>query len=510
MEGVTPRGRVARRPPRARQAGLLLRRQPHHDRRHDRARVRSEDKAQRFEAYGWHVQHVEDVERPRRDRAPRLDARAGRDRAAVAHRRAHPHRLRRAERDGHAPRPTARRSARTRCGRRRRRSAGTRTSTFLVPDEVYAHMTRRARGAEASRSGSERFEPGREAFPELREDWDPARTGEPRPAGTRRCRVPAGEEAGDPRRRARRSMQAFKPFTPTMVGGAADLVGSTKTDVRGRAACSRRPTPGRNIPFGIREHAMGAIVNGLALHGGIVKPYGSTFLVFSRLHAPGRAALRARARCRRLGLDARLGRPRRGRPDAPAGRALWRCARSRTSGTSGRPTRNETAWAGGSRSSARTARPRWCCRARSSRRSTAPRSRRRGGCAAPTSSGESGDGQPDLILIATGSEVGARLEARAARQDGTASASSRCRAGSCSRSSPRRTATRCCRRRAARGCRSRPASTFGWERWVGDAGARSRIDRFGASAPGDLVLEKLGFTVENVAARAAALLERVS
>ena len=65
-----------------------------------------------------------------------------------------------------------------------------------------------------------------------------------------------------------------------MVGGAADLVESTKTFFEGAGEYSKVHT-GRNIPFGIREHAMGAIVNGLGAHGGMVKPYGSTFLVFS-------------------------------------------------------------------------------------------------------------------------------------------------------------------------------------------------------------------------------------
>ena len=84
---------------------------------------------------------------------------------------------------------------------------------------------------------------------------------------------------------------------------------------------------GRNVPFGIREHAMGAIVNGAAAHGGIVKPYGSTFLMFSDYM---RGAVR---------LSALMGLPvvwvwthdsvgaRRGRPDAPADRALRGAAR---------------------------------------------------------------------------------------------------------------------------------------------------------------------------------------
>ncbi len=80
-------------------------------------------------------------------------------------------------------------------------------------------------------------------------------------------------------------MAAFQPYGPTMLGGAADLVESTRTAFDG-AGVFAGTYAGRNIPFGIREHGMGAIVNGLALHGGIVKPYGSTFLVFSDYMRP--------------------------------------------------------------------------------------------------------------------------------------------------------------------------------------------------------------------------------
>src|SRR5271165_3716339 len=80
-------------------------------------------------------------------------------------------------------------------------------------------------------------------------------------------------------------MAAFAEFAPTMIGGAADLVESTKTLFDGGGEFSRVHA-GRNVPFGIREHAMGAIVNGAAAHGGIVKPYGSTFLVFSDYMRP--------------------------------------------------------------------------------------------------------------------------------------------------------------------------------------------------------------------------------
>ena len=78
--GRLARGGVARRPPRARQARLRLRRQPHHDRRHDRAHLHRRTRAQRFEAYGWHVQHVDDGNDLRRDRPAR--SRGGRGRSA--------------------------------------------------------------------------------------------------------------------------------------------------------------------------------------------------------------------------------------------------------------------------------------------------------------------------------------------------------------------------------------------------------------------------------------------
>src|SRR5581483_11811024 len=75
-------------------------------------------------------------------------------------------------------------------------------------------------------------------------------------------------------------MEAIKPFTPTMVGGAADLVESTKTEFKGGGLFSATHA-GRNIAFGIREFASGAIVNGISLHDGMLKPYSSTFLIFS-------------------------------------------------------------------------------------------------------------------------------------------------------------------------------------------------------------------------------------
>src|SRR6185436_14036975 len=85
-----------------------------------------------------------------------------------------------------------------------------------------------------------------------------------------------------PRAAGQKAMAAFADYVPTMVGGAADLSESTKTEFPG--ADAQRYTheaTGRNVFFGVREHGMGAAVNGMCAHGGIVRPYGSTFLQFA-------------------------------------------------------------------------------------------------------------------------------------------------------------------------------------------------------------------------------------
>jgi len=80
-------------------------------------------------------------------------------------------------------------------------------------------------------------------------------------------------------------INALAPHLPELIGGSADLAGSNLTAVKGAAACSAEHPEGRNLFFGIREHAMGGIMNGMALHGGFI-PYGGTFLVFADYMRP--------------------------------------------------------------------------------------------------------------------------------------------------------------------------------------------------------------------------------
>ena len=116
-------------------------------------------------------------------------------------------------------------------------------------------------------------------------------------------------------------------------------------------------------------------------------------------------------------------------------------------------------------------------------------------------------GEPELILIGTGSEVSLCLEAADALDGDRACASSACRAWTTSAAPTRRTASRCCRA----SCRARiaveAASPLGWDRWIGETGAFVGMETFGASGPAKEVYEHFGITAEHVAALARKLLE---
>jgi transketolase len=160
---------------------------------------------------------------------------------------------------------------------------------FHVPDTVYdAFSSCVVRGQALQRNWEQRLDRWRGEDPTRAAEWERAWQGRP-VEGLRRA-LPTFDpaETDGPlatRAAASKVMQAFAPYVPTMMGGAADLAESTKTEFKGESSFGRERA-GRNVHFGVREHAMAAIVNGMALHGGIVKPYGSTFLIFSDYMRP--------------------------------------------------------------------------------------------------------------------------------------------------------------------------------------------------------------------------------
>ncbi|WP_322490189.1 transketolase [Chloroflexus sp.] len=158
---------------------------------------------------------------------------------------------------------------------------------FYVPDEVYDHMQLAVEVGEVrQREWEAMLRRYRASYPELAAEWNLLQTGV----------LPDGWEAAlpifapDPKAKGTRTasgvvLQALAPIIPGLLGGSADLHTSDFTYLERLGSISGDNFYARNLHFGVREHAMGAILNGMALHGGII-PYGGTFLVFSDYMRP--------------------------------------------------------------------------------------------------------------------------------------------------------------------------------------------------------------------------------
>lgn len=153
---------------------------------------------------------------------------------------------------------------------------------FYIPGEALEHFREAVdRGEKLESEWSALFEKWRGEYPDLARVWDEAHSGY----------LPDGWDADIPtfkvgkavatRNASGEVLNAIAQHFPTMIGGDADLAGSTKTLIKGSENTGHDKAAERNVRFGVREHGMGAIVNGLAIHGGIVKPYSATFLTFS-------------------------------------------------------------------------------------------------------------------------------------------------------------------------------------------------------------------------------------
>jgi transketolase len=469
----------------------------------------SESHMARFAAEGWHVQRVEDSEDVDALAQAIQTARENEQQPSFISIRSHiafpaPHAVDTAKSHGSALGEDEVRATKQVMG-------FDPDKRFWVDERVYEHMSLRDSGAAAqSEWEQELLGPWREAFPEMAGDWDLAWQGKLREGWREALPTFAAGEQIASRSAGQKTMAAFAEFAPTMIGGAADLVESTKTVFDGAGEFSKVHA-GRNVPFGIREHGMGAIVNGACAHGGIVKPYGSTFLMFSDYM---RGSVRLSALMGLpvvwvwthdsvgLGEDGPTHQPIEHyaslraipnlwviRPgDANETAAAWQAALEREDGPvalllsrQNIPTldRHEVA---GAELLARGGYVLW----------------------------DSAAGQtPELILISTGAELPTTLHAaQALAEDGA---------------KVRVVSMPCMELFEAQspGYRDEvlppavtarlavePGATMSWWKWVGLDGDVLGLDRFGASAPGSTVLEKLGFTSENIATRARALLER--
>jgi len=152
---------------------------------------------------------------------------------------------------------------------------------FLVPDETRAYTDRSVdRGRKAEEEWSGRFAAYKAAHPELAKEWECMQSGELPDGWDQGIPVfPADEKGVAGRDASQKVLNAIAPRVPWLIGGAADLAPSTKTRMTEGGDFQAGSYEGRNFHFGIREHAMGAILNGMALSK--VRAYGSGFLIFS-------------------------------------------------------------------------------------------------------------------------------------------------------------------------------------------------------------------------------------
>ncbi len=159
--------------------------------------------------------------------------------------------------------------------------------SFFIPGDALEHFRSAIdKGAAAEAEWNAMYDAWRSAYPQLAIEWDRAMAGrfapgwrEQLPRWTNEQKIATRNAGGD-------ALNALARFAPTMIGGDADLAGSTKTLIQGAKHSGHKLAAARNLRFGVREHGMGAIVNGLALHGGIVKPYSATFFTFSDYMRP--------------------------------------------------------------------------------------------------------------------------------------------------------------------------------------------------------------------------------
>ncbi|MFD2671169.1 transketolase [Marinicrinis sediminis] len=153
---------------------------------------------------------------------------------------------------------------------------------FYVPDEVRAHFAEvKQQGEEAEKAWKEMFAKYQAAYPELAKQFEQAINNELPEGWDADLPIYSPEDKAMATRAASGSaLNALANRVPTIVGGSADLESSTNTHMKGLGVFRPDSYEGRNVYFGVREFAMGAAVNGMMLHGG-VRPYGGTFFVFS-------------------------------------------------------------------------------------------------------------------------------------------------------------------------------------------------------------------------------------
>jgi transketolase len=485
----------------------------------------TEKRAERFEAYGWHVQEIEDGNDLEAIEGALESARQETERPSLILVRTHigygsPHKQ---DTFGVHGSPLGEQEVKL----TKENLGWPIEPAFYVPDQVLAYFRQALdRGKRAQENWESQLTAYAQEYPELGEEFQRVLEGE-LPEGWD-ADVPhfAADEKGMATRVAGgKVLNAISPKLPGLIGGSADLNPSTHTALEGMgdfqsaelvvtdkqgSAGGVWSYAGRNLHFGVREHAMGAILNGMAAHGGIL-PFGATFLIFSDYMRPAirLAALQKRHIIYVFTHDSvGLG------EDGPTHQPVEQLASLRAIPNIIviRPAdANEVAVAWRVAIEMRD-RPVALVFTRQNvptldREQVAPAEGLRRGAYVLM---DAPNDKPEIVLMASGSEVSLALTARQRLQEQRIAArvvsvpswelfDAQLQEYRDSVLLPGATARLAIEAGVAQG----------WHRYVGETGDVVSVERFGASAPGDVVMREYGFNVENIVERAVALLWKV-
>lgn len=382
---------------------------------------------------------------------------------------------------------------------------------FHVPGEVYDHFKQQIadKGEQAEQAWNELFANYKTEFPELGSQLEKAMKSELVEGWEKD--IPVYEEGKSLASRASsgEALNGIAKNLPYLVGGSADLAGSNKTMIKGTGDFFPGSFEGRNVWFGVREFAMGAAMNGMALHGGL-KVFGGTFFVFSDYLKP---AIRLAAL---MGLPVTyvfthdsiaVG------EDGPTHEPVEQLA-----GLRAMPNLSVIRPADGNETAAA-----WKLAVESTKTPTAlvltrqnlptikdtDKNAYEGVSKGAYVISPAGKETADAMLLAAGSEVGLAVEAqKVLASEGinvsVVSMPSWDRFEQQSKEYKESVIPKSVKKRLG----IEMGSSLGWHRYVGDEGEVIAIDTFGASAPGEKIMEEYGFSVNNVVARVKALLEQ--
>lgn len=465
----------------------------------------NEDVDKRFEAYGWHVQHVADVNNLEELRAAVRNARNETERPSLIRVKSiigfgSPNKENTASAHGSALGPDEVKRVKENFNFDPEKS-------FFIPDDVsifYKKAGKRAAGSE--RDWKSIFKSYRENYPDPAGEYEAIRNGNLPDDWEKNLPVFNSGEKIATRKASGKTLNALAGFFPQLIGGSADLAPSTDTLLEGFNSFSPIQREGRNFHFGIREHAMGAILNGMAVNRFLI-PYGATFLIFSDyMRPPLRLAAIMKIKTVMVFTHDSIGLGEDGTTHQPVEQLIG--LRTVPDLTLIRPAdANETAHA-------------WRVALKHSGGPVAIALTRQGipvldqNQYAKAENLEKGayilsdsEKTPELILIATGSEVHLILEVQAElKKSGIAARVVSMPSWNLFDKQPAQYREQVLPKNIRKRLAVEAGSPVGWEKYVTESGSVIGINRFGESAPGQELMKEFGFSVDAVLKKAKELL----